>query len=157
MTDGAPDGATPPEGGCTRRRLLSNAVLASGAVATGGAVAYPLGAFLMPPKPAESSVASVVAAKVKDVPPNTAVPFRMGSRPALLVRLADGSFRAFHAVCTHLSCIVQYRADKKQIWCACHNGFYDLTGRNVSGPPPRPLDSFQAHVLGEDVIVSKAP
>jgi len=41
------------------------------------------------------------------------------------------------------------------IWCACHNGKYDLNGRNVSGPPPRPLDEFKVIVQGEEVLISK--
>ena len=50
-----------------------------------------------------------------------------------------GNYRALSATCTHLGCIVQYRSDLQEIWCACHNGLYDLNGRNISGPPPRPL------------------
>ncbi len=42
------------------------------------------------------------------------------------------------------------------IWCACHNGRYDLTGKNVSGPPPRPLEEFHVNVRGDEIIVSRA-
>ncbi|MDP2471857.1 MAG: Rieske 2Fe-2S domain-containing protein, partial [Candidatus Palauibacterales bacterium] len=59
------------------------------------------------------------------------------------------------AVCTHLSCTVQYREDLRQIWCACHNGHFDLNGRNVQGPPPRPLDAFDVNVRGDEIVVSK--
>jgi cytochrome b6-f complex iron-sulfur subunit len=149
------DAPRPGDGaGCTRRRLL-NGLLASGAVATGGAVTYPLARFLLPPEVAEPAVASVVAGKVADFPLNSGKIFKMGSKPGLLVRLPDGEFRAFSAVCTHLSCRVQYRSDSKQIWCACHAGFFDLTGRNVAGPPPRPLEVFDAHVRGDEVVVSR--
>jgi Rieske Fe-S protein len=62
-------------------------------------------------------------------------------------------------VCTHLDCTVQYKADTSQMWCACHNGMYDLSGANVSGPPPRPLETFVANVRGEpgkeEVVVSR--
>ena len=81
--------------------------------------------------------------------------FKFGSKPGLLVRTADGTYRAFSAVCTHLNCTVQYRDDLHEIWCACHNGLYDLEGRNVSGPPPRPLEVFEVHVQGEDVVVTR--
>jgi Rieske Fe-S protein len=50
---------------------------------------------------------------------------------------------------------VQYRNDTHQVWCACHNGVYDLAGRNLSGPPPRPLESYEVHVQGDDVVVSR--
>jgi len=133
-----------------------NAFLASGAVATGGAVAYPLGRFLLPPEVAEASVASVVAAKVDDpdLKKKGWKTFKMGSKAGLLIRLPSGEYLAFNARCTHLACQVSYRPDSKDIHCACHNGIYDLTGRNVSGPPPRPLEAYQANVLGDDIVVT---
>jgi len=55
---------------------------------------------------------------------------------------------------------VQYRAETSQIWCACHNGLYDLSGSVVSGPPPRPLEAFKVNLRGEpgqeDVVISRA-
>ena len=58
--------------------------------------------------------------------------------------LVDGEPRAFNAVCTHLQCTVEYRAASQDIFCNCHNGVYDLNGRNIAGPPPRPLEVYQA-------------
>ena len=156
MADETATGGCPGGGDCTRRRMLAGLV-GTGALATGAAVAYPLARFLTPPRIAEAAVASVSAGKAADFPLNSGKLFKMGSKPGLLVRLPTGEFKAFTAVCTHLSCRVQYRPDVKQIWCACHNGFYDLTGKNVAGPPPRPLEEFQAHVLGDEVVVSRGP
>ena len=62
---------------------------------------------------------------------------------------------AFSAVCTHLNCTVQYRPDLSQIWCACHNGHFDLNGKNVEGPPPRPLEAFAVNARGNQIVVSK--
>ena len=62
---------------------------------------------------------------------------------------------AFSAICTHLDCTVQFREDLSRIWCACHNGHFDLTGRNVEGPPPRPLDAFEVNVRGDEIVVSR--
>jgi Rieske Fe-S protein len=73
----------------------------------------------------------------------------------LLVRTADGEYRAMSAICTHLNCTVQYRSDVREVWCACHNGFYDLNGRNVAGPPPRPLESYDVHIKGDEIFVSR--
>ena len=98
---------------------------------------------------------TVGAARVGELKPNSAKIFRFGSRPGLLLLGADGEYRAMSATCTHLSCTVQYRADLKQVWCACHNGTYDLAGRNVSGPPPRPLELFDVHVQGEEIVVGR--
>ena len=45
--------------------------------------------------------------------------------------------------------------EEKLIWCACHNGRYDLTGKNISGPPPRPLEEFKVNVRGDEIVVSR--
>ena len=71
-------------------------------------------------------------------------------------RLRVDGFTEISAVCTHLSCTVQYRSDLQEIWCACHNGHYDLNGRNVAGPPPRPLRSFTVTEQNGDVVVSRS-
>jgi Rieske Fe-S protein len=51
---------------------------------------------------------------------------------------------------------VQFRGDLNQIWCACHNGFYDLNGIVVSGPPPKPLEEYQVHVANDEVVVTRS-
>ena len=96
-----------------------------------------------------------MAAQASQVKPNSGMLFKFGSRPGLLIRTQEGELKAFTAVCTHLDCTVQYKADTSQIWCACHNGFYDLSGNVVSGPPPRPLERFVVNQRGEDVVVSR--
>jgi len=62
--------------------------------------------------------------------------------------------KAFSAVCTHLGCTVQYRKDFQHIWCACHNGHFDLNGRNIAGPPPTPLEEYQVVARADSVFVS---
>jgi Rieske Fe-S protein len=54
-----------------------------------------------------------------------------------------------------LQCTVQYRDDLHHVWCACHNGHYDLNGKNISGPPPRPLEQYAVNVRGDEIFVSK--
>ena len=48
----------------------------------------------------------------------------------------------FSAVCSHLGCLVSYHKEKQEFVCPCHGGKYDLTGRNIFGPPPAPLTRF---------------
>jgi Rieske Fe-S protein len=103
----------------------------------------------------ESAVSSVTLAfTADDVPSNTGRIFKFGSRPGILVKTPGGELRAFSARCTHLDCTVQYREDLNHIWCACHNGHFDLSGRNIAGPPPRPLDQFDVNVRGSQIVVS---
>lgn len=137
------------------RRRWINLLLGSGLAGSIASFIYPLIRYIIPPPVAESTSRSVMAAKVKELKRNSSKIFTFGSKPAILVRTPDGEFSALSAVCTHLNCTVQYRGDLHQIWCACHNGLYDLTGRNVSGPPPRPLELFDVHIQGEDVVVTR--
>ncbi len=137
------------------RRSFLNYLLGTGAVATLTSIIYPIIRFMVPPTVVESSTSSVVAAKVSEVKPNEGKIFKFGSKPGILVSTPSGEYRAFSAICTHLDCTVQYRQDEKLIWCACHNGRYDLTGRNISGPPPRPLEEFKVNVRGDEIVVSR--
>ena len=137
------------------RRSFLRVVLDGSLFGLLAATLYPIARYLYPPRGAESSVSSVVAAKVGDLGRNAAKIFRFGNRPGILVNTPQGDLKAFSAVCTHLNCTVQYDADTSIIWCACHNGKFDLNGQVISGPPPRPLASYQVNVRGEEIIVSK--
>jgi Rieske Fe-S protein len=94
-----------------------------------------------------------VAAHAGELKPNSGKIFKFGSRAGLLVMTPAGQYKAFSATCTHLNCIVQYREDMQHIWCACHNGQYDLQGKNIAGPPPRPLEEYDVQVKGGDIVV----
>ena len=142
-----------------RRRFL-DALLAVGFVSTAVAIAYPVSQFLIPPASGEPATASAGAGKASALKPNSAHIFKFGSRPGIVVRTTDGDIRAFSAVCTHLDCTVQYKTETAQLWCACHNGTYDLGGNVVSGPPPRALEKFVVNLRGEpgdeEIVVSRA-
>jgi Rieske Fe-S protein len=141
---------------------------------------YPVLRFIRP-RPATTSGAPEVVApyKVSQLKPDAEghwpAPFNFGGKPCLIIltpdvakRLADsqklveGDVRAFNAVCTHLDCTVQYRHDKADIFCNCHNGVYNLKGTNISGPPPRPLEEYKVTLRNagkpgqEEIIVSRA-
>lgn len=120
------------------------------------AILYPALRFIIPPQVPEASTNRVVAAKLNELSPDSGKIFRFGDTPGIVIHTAEGQFKAFSAVCTHLNCTVQYRQDLKHIWCACHNGHYDLNGKNIAGPPPRPLEEYNVFVQGEDVIVTKS-
>ncbi len=140
----------------TRRHFISW-FLGTSAGAFLLSVFYPVGRYLIPPKVEESMAGSVkLTIKPQDVKPNSGQIFKFGSRPAILIRTPGGELQAFSAVCTHLQCTVQYRPDLSHIWCACHNGHYDLNGKNIAGPPPRPLDPYVVNVRGDQIVVSKS-
>jgi cytochrome b6-f complex iron-sulfur subunit len=84
--------------------------------------------------------------------PEDEVP-RLGVKKAELAYTASGAPRrarvfivadaagltVLSAVCSHLGCLVNYHKEKKEFLCPCHGGRYDLSGRNIAGPPPAPL------------------
>jgi Rieske Fe-S protein len=139
----------------TPRRRFIRFLLGGGLLASAASFLYPVLRYLSPPAAVDMGADTVVAGKVNELAPNSAKIFRFGSKPGLLVRSAAGEYRALSATCTHLSCTVQYRAETREVWCACHNGVYDLNGRNVSGPPPRPLEAYEVHVRGEEIVVRR--
>jgi len=138
-----------------KRIRFLNILLNGGTLAWLASIFYPVFSFLNPPKRPEANVHSVKAGPVDKLAVNSGEIIKFGRRPVLLIRMETGEVRAFSATCTHLDCIVQYRQDSKQIWCACHNGYYDLKGRNISGPPPRPLDIYPVNIVKNEIIVSK--
>jgi Rieske Fe-S protein len=72
--------------------------------------------------------------------------------PCILVRMPDGELLAYSQKCTHLSCAVVPKIEAGVIHCPCHEGYFDLrTGRNIAGPPPRPLAKIDLEVDGDDV------
>ena len=137
------------------RRGVINWFLGTSLGAMAASILYPVSRYISPPDIPEAATDRVVAARDGELKPNSGKIFRFGSLPGLLVRTGEGNYRAFAATCTHLNCTVQYRDDTRQIWCACHNGIYDLKGKNVSGPPPRPLEEYTVNVANGEVVVSR--
>jgi cytochrome b6-f complex iron-sulfur subunit len=152
MPEHAP--ASPPDQPPGRRSVL-NWLLGTWSAGVLGAIAFPVLRYLVPPDIPEAPTLSVKGGPASTLAPNTAriVPF--GSTPALVVRTGAGDLKAYNGTCTHLACTVQYRPDLEHIWCACHNGHYDMNGKNISGPPPRPLAEYEAHVQGDEIILSR--
>ncbi len=137
------------------RRNFLNIVLGSGAVVWLGSLVYPVLRYLVPPATAATDVNSVRVATVDELRPGEYRIFRFGRLPGILFRMEDGTLHALSARCTHLDCTVQFDEEKQQIWCACHGGVYDVNGRNIAGPPPRPLERYEVVLKGKDVFVRR--
>jgi len=76
--------------------------------------------------------------------------------PVLIIRTPppQSELKVFVATCTHFDCTVDYKKDEKCIFCACHEGYYDLDGRVLSGPPPEPLRKFHTKFRGDTLIIA---
>ena len=137
------------------RRDFLNLFLKIGLFTWVASIIYPIYKYLEPPKSEEVKVSSVKIGNQNDMDKDSGKIIKFGNKPVIVIRLANGDYKAFSANCTHLDCIVQYRKDFGQIYCACHNGRYDLNGKNVSGPPPAPLQKFNISLKGDEVIIYK--
>jgi Rieske Fe-S protein len=62
------------------------------------------------------------------------------------VKVVGEDILALSAACAHLGCNVNYDEQTGGFKCPCHSGLYDATGKNISGPPPRPLTRLEAKI-----------
>jgi cytochrome b6-f complex iron-sulfur subunit len=83
------------------------------------------------------------------------------SQKLFIVRDEKG-FLSLSARCTHLGCMVVWNRDHRMFLCPCHGGKFDAEGRNVEGPPPRPLDLLALRlddggflVVDQDIIIKR--
>jgi cytochrome b6-f complex iron-sulfur subunit len=78
---------------------------------------------------------------------------RAGPSRILVFEDQTQQLRAISAKCTHEGCTVQFVPGESVIWCACHNGRFDLDGRVLAGPPPRPLARFTCQREPDGAVV----
>ena len=137
----------------TRRQFL-NGILGGWLGALLASLLYPVIKFVFPPY-REPDKVILPFSDFKDMEPRSVKTFAWGTKPAFLKKNEEGSYSALVAVCTHLDCTVTYLSDQKKFFCACHDGWYDEEGRNIGGPPPRPLRQLVVAVEGENLIVKR--
>jgi Rieske Fe-S protein len=90
-----------------------------------------------------------------DLAGNTVKPFAWGGTVGLYFRKADGSALALKGVCSHMECNVAYKPAERKFYCACHQGWFDENGKNIAGPPPKPLEIFDIMEDGEKLIIAR--
>jgi cytochrome b6-f complex iron-sulfur subunit len=73
-------------------------------------------------------------------------------RQVYIVRSAEG-FSAISAVCTHLGCITQWKAELNQIACPCHGSKFERNGSVIAGPAPRPLPHLAIRLAADGTLV----
>lgn len=144
----------------SRRRFL-DITLKGGLLGLLGAVFYPVFRFVVPPASGEANVSQIILPfTLQELSAETEKSkiFKFGNSLGIILVTPENEIKAFSAICTHLSCTVQYRSDLSMIWCACHNGQFDLKGRNIAGPPPSPLEEYAVHVDGStgEIAISKS-
>ncbi|HNK16044.1 MAG TPA: ubiquinol-cytochrome c reductase iron-sulfur subunit [Nitrospira sp.] len=69
------------------------------------------------------------------------------------VKQADGGVRVFSPICTHLGCGYRWDDGEKKFLCPCHGSVFDVNGKVLGGPAPRPLDLLPSKVEGGRLLV----
>ena len=135
----------PFEGPRQTRRSFLDLVLGLGATGWIGAVLYPVLRYLTPlPSAGPGGPVQLSGEQTKTLAKDRYVIVPAQGKRILVFQDSASKLRALDARCTHEGCTVQFVPGEAVIWCACHNGRYDLDGRVISGPPPRPLDQYDA-------------
>ena len=135
----------------SRREFVVNLIMTFGSLLGLGSLAGRFVQFFYPVIP-PVRLLEVKAAKIKDIPAGSVRAVNLPQGNVMIVN-NGGQVTAFSAVCTHLACLVRWEENQKRFHCPCHHGMFDINGKVISGPPPRPLDEIKATVRGEDIVL----
>jgi menaquinol-cytochrome c reductase iron-sulfur subunit len=147
------------------RRGFYEAVIVGVQAIIGVALAIPAVAYLLGPTKARKDADMIEATDIGTLSPNTPVEvsFRKSrvdgwkvineKKTAWVVKMPDNSVVAYGPQCTHLGCAYHWEENKHQFVCPCHNSFFSLDGKLVSGPAPRPLDRYQTKIDGTKLLL----
>lgn len=137
------------------RRTFLNALFGSWLAAFSAGSLWALWRFAFPTLGKEPDFVVLKAADFVDVPPNSTKPFAWGGKLGIFFKKEDGTMMAIKGVCSHMDCNVVYKPLEKKFYCACHKGWFDDNGKNIAGPPPRPLEIFDLSQEDDKLIVAK--
>ena len=71
----------------------------------------------------------------------------------VLMKQPDGQVKVFSPMCTHLGCGYRWDGEEKQFKCPCHGSVFDIEGKVVAGPAPRPLDLLPSKIENGRLLV----
>ncbi len=137
------------------RRTFLDWLLGGGLVVWAIGFVAPVVAYLWPAQRRGPGAQAVSAGKLEEFAEWQTKIVALSGQPVIVIRTPQG-FRAFSAICTHLGCIVTWDAARHLVACPCHAGLFDLNGRVVGGPPPRPLTEYGVAVVNNEVMIKSA-
>lgn len=116
---------------------------------------YTLMKFVFPPIDKEPDFVVLAVRDFLSIAPNSVKPFAWGGKVGLFLKKANGETFALKGVCTHMECNITYKPEVSRFYCACHKGWFDDNGKNIEGPPPKPLEFFDLMISGEKLVIAK--
>lgn len=71
-----------------------------------------------------------------------------------LRRTGEKSVEAINVVCPHAGCFVDFRSEKKDYYCPCHNSAFALDGKiaDPRSPSPRGLDTLETEIRNDKEV-----
>lgn len=149
--------ARPLDPAAPTRRTILDVLLGGGLLGLLASIVYPVLRYLTPlSAQGPGGPAKLSKEELSKLEREHSVVVRCAGGRVLIFEDPEQKLRALEARCTHEGCTVQYVPGETVIWCACHNGRFDVDGRVLAGPPPRPLGRFSV-VREPDGAVSVAP
>src|SRR4030067_1624883 len=133
----------------SRRRLMAYAWIGAAAIVI-GELTFGTFAFLWPRRKSTKGETVFIAGKVTDFKTGEVIPFR--KERTFILRM-EGGFLAMSAICTHLSCIVNWNELQKKFECPCHGAKFSQNGEVLEGPPPRPLDLYKLQIVEGKLVI----
>lgn len=138
----------------TRRQFLDG-LLGGWLVVLFSGVFYSLMRFAFPTLGKEPDYVVLNRGDFVNIAANSVKAFAWGGAVGLYFKKQDKSATALKGVCTHMECNVEYKPSVKKFYCACHKGYYDENGKNIAGPPPKPLEFFDVIEHGEKLVIAR--
>lgn len=136
----------------TRRHFL-DLLLGASVLGWLASVLYPIVRYLKPlPQTGATGPTHLTRDEASKLEQNKFVIVPVSGQRVIVLQSSD-QLLAFSAKCTHEGCTITYQPGQSQLWCPCHDGRFDLTGRVLSGPPPQPLAKFTAQRQPDGAIV----
>jgi len=74
-------------------------------------------------------------------------------RSVWIVMKPDRSVVVFSPNCPHLGCGYRWFSADLRFKCPCHGSVFDIDGRVLAGPAPRPLDTLDVKIDGGRIFV----
>ena len=71
-----------------------------------------------------------------------------------VVKDEAGAITAYSPICPHLGCGYRWEISNRQFRCPCHNSYFSLDGKVLSGPAPRPLDTLPVKIEAGRLLVT---
>ena len=148
------------------RRKFLKYVVAGGASVVAVAVAVPLVTDFLSPTWQKTQNAAYPITRTDAIPVGTPTFVRFEERVpdawivsteslGLWIVTKDGkNYNVFDPHCTHLKCPFYWDDQAGIFVCPCHGGRFDIDGKVLAGPPPRPLDRWEYIISAGQIEVT---